>query len=126
MQGSAMEGLSGGSLPVWAQVAATLIPILAAAWAVTKGYGKGGTAPTPPSATMQVIGGAFADRDAMGRLAAVIETVGDRIEGMTNAYVRDAQDRNRDVQILERAIKNVGEDMQKAFDHRTPKRRNTE
>lgn len=45
-----MVPIDTGQMPLWAQIFATLIPIIAAAYAVARGYKGGVNSPTPPPA----------------------------------------------------------------------------
>ena len=83
-----MDNIDVGTLPVWAQVLATLIPILAAAYALMKGYGKGGATPSQSNATMQVIGGALAERYATEGLTEAIRSIHDAIQDSTKEMSR--------------------------------------
>ena len=83
-----MDNIDVGALPVWAQVVATLIPIIAAAIALMKGYRGGVLHPSPPNTTMQVIGGALADKYATEGLTEALRSIHGAIEDSTKELVR--------------------------------------
>ena len=76
------------ALPDWAVIVAALAPVLAAAYAVMRGYNKGGSTPSQPSATMQVIGGALADKYATEGLTEAIWSIHRAIQDSTKEMER--------------------------------------
>lgn len=86
-----MERLDPGSLPLWAQVFATLVPIIAAAYAMMRGYRGGANAPpaqTQNEAMMQLIGGSFSERHSNLAMIEALREIKDAIAGSTDELRR--------------------------------------
>ncbi len=83
------------ALPIWVQIVATLIPILAAAAAIVKGYGRGAVNPTavpgvsPMAAPIVMgVGAGFMDRIAADALNDCILAVAKAIDRSTEEQHR--------------------------------------
>ena len=83
-----MAQIDVGALPDWAVILAALAPVLAAAYAGARGYSKGGHAPSQPNTTMQVIGGALADKYATEGLTEALRSIHNAIEDSTKEMER--------------------------------------
>ena len=107
-----MENLNVTSIPGISAEIQTLINLFFLALVGAGGayqYFRRKPSSAPISQDVQVIGGAFADRRYIERLCEAIENATAHME-------RLGDERRRDAEIIERAIKNVGDDMQRAID----------
>ena len=84
-----MGPIDAGSMPIWAQIFATLVPVIAAAYAVARGY-KGGVNSTPPAqdALIQILGGSFAEKHSNIAMIEVLREIKDKMNSSTDELIK--------------------------------------